>query len=305
MAYRLKTGRPLPKLRHARQPVPPATDRRNTQMSHLATPSAAQVVRRRRFRMTPTAVLLSIFAVTFGLGVLVVRDALNKTIERQALAAAEIVASQAATTRSVYARVIADKLLRDGFGQSEDSDNEPGHVPIAAQFLTMVGRAASSDPDRRYEYRLVSKWNLEPTQGLSDDFLRWAWPQLEAQDSPSPQGPLAWRAVSRIEAHDGGRVLRYLMADPASQRTCVTCHRLYETRPEVIARRVADGVTPGKQWQQHQLMGALAVTIPLDNADRLAGSQVSETSIFVFGILATSFAALVWFNGRPKRHDAA
>ena len=248
-------------------------------------------------------VMSSVFALTFILGTLVVRDAVNRTVEREALAVAEIVAAQATTARSVYARDIVNKLSQDGFGPHVESAKMPGHVPIPAQFLKLVGRASSENADKLYEYRPVSKWNLEPNQGLVDDFLRWAWPQLEAQDQAQPAGKIAWKAVSRFEMQDGRRVLRYLTADPASQTTCAVCHNAYERMTEVIARRVADGVTPGKQWQQHQLLGALSVTIPLDKAEQLAGTQIGETSIFIFAILVTSFAAMFWFNWRLARQE--
>ena len=252
-------------------------------------------------RGVPTAAVLAVvFALASGFGYLVVRDAVTKTVEQQALAVAEIVASQATTARSVYAREIAAKLSKDGFGPSVNSDALPGHVPIPAQFLKLVGRASSDNSDKLYSYKPVSQWNLEPTQGLTDDFLRWAWPQLAAQDKVTSGKPLAWNAVSRFEVQDGRRVLRYLSADPASLPSCVACHNAYERRPDIIAMRSAAGVTPGKQFDQHQLMGALAITIPLDKAERLAGSQVNETTVFIFGILVASFGAMFWFNWRLR-----
>ncbi|NRF71501.1 EAL domain-containing protein [Aquincola sp. S2] len=253
--------------------------------------------------MHTIAVLIGVFALACGCGYLVVRHAVNSTIERQALTVAEIVASQATTARSVYAREIADKLTRDGFGPNVDSARLPGHVPIPAQFLKMVGRASSEQSHRLYEYRPVSRWNLEPTQGLTDDFLRWAWPQLEAQDRSAPAAPIEWRAVSRIETVQGQRVLRYLSADAASQQSCAACHNAYEKKPEILARRLSDGVPAGKQWQQHQLLGAVAISIPLDKAQQLAGGQVNETAVFIFGILVASFSAMFWFNWRLSRQE--
>jgi diguanylate cyclase (GGDEF)-like protein/PAS domain S-box-containing protein len=247
--------------------------------------------------------LLGIFLFAGGLGYLLVSDAINKTIEREALGVAEIVASQATTARSVYASQIADKLRADGFGPSVNSDQRPGHVPIPAQFLKLVGQASSANSDKLYEYKPVSKWNLEANQGLTDDFLRWAWPQLEQQDQNEPKRPIDWKPVSRFETQDGRRVLRYLSADPASQVSCVACHNAYEETAEIMARRVTDGVAGGKQWRQHQLMGALSITIPLDKAEKIGGNQATRTTTLFFGILVTSFLAMFWFCWRMTRQE--
>lgn len=257
-----------------------------------------------RMRAKPLVVLGVVFALTFLAGTLLVRDAVTRTVEHQALAVAEIVAQQAVVARSVYSKDIVGKLTRDGLGADVDSAQKAGHVPIPAQFLKLVGRASAERADKLYEYRPVSKWNLEPTQGLSDDFLRWAWPQLEAQASTGAEGAeKQWLAISRFEDQGGRRVLRLLAADPASQAGCVACHNAYEQRPDIQALRVASGVEPGKQWKLHDLMGALSVTIPLDRAETLAGTQVGKTSVFIFAILGGSFIALFWYNLRLARQE--
>ncbi len=242
--------------------------------------------------------LVAVFAIACVTAYWVVREAVNRTIEHQALTVAEIVANQATSARTVYARSIAEKLRNDGFGPDVDSSEKPGHVPIPAQFLKLVGRASSESADKLYAYKPVSKWNLESTQGLADDFLVWAWAELEKQDRVAANGPLPWKAVHRFEESNGKRVLRYLSADPAAQNSCVSCHNEYERRPEVMAVRVAAGVPLGKQWQQHQLLGALSITLPLERAELIAGDEIRRTSVFVFGILISSFLALLWFNWR-------
>ncbi len=251
------------------------------------------------------AVMVGVFVLACALGYLLVKRAVDTTVEHQALAVAEIVASQATTARSVYAKEIAGKLAADGFGPAVDAEGRPGHVPIPAQFLKLVGRASTEFSDRLYEYKPVSRWNLEPSQGLDDDFLRWAWPQLEAQDQASPGGRIGWKAVSRFETVGGRRVLRYLSADPASQAGCAACHNAYEKTPGIIARRVGAGVPVGKQWAQHQLLGALSVTIPLDKAEQVAGAQINRATVFFFVLLVVSFSVIVWFNWRLARqaHD--
>lgn len=228
----------------------------------------------------------------------VVRGAVNNAVEQQALAVAEIVTSQAMTARSVYAQEIAEKLRNDGIEPSEHSASMPGHVPIPAQFLKLVGRASAQSSDKLYEYRPVSKWNLEPSQGLSDDFLRWAWPQLEAQDQPAPTAAIAWAPISRFETQEGRRVLRYLAADPVSLTSCASCHNATEQSLTVRESRIKAGVAPGKQWRQHQLLGALSVTIPLDKAQQFAVNQINQSLVFFLVILIASFIALLWSNWR-------
>ena len=245
--------------------------------------------------------LVGVFVLACALGYAVVRDAVRQTVEHQALSIAEVVARQATTGRTVYAREVAEKLRKDGFGPDVNYLNMPGHVPIPAQFLKQVGLAATLDSGKLYSYRPISKWNLEATQGLSDDFLRWAWPQLEQQDQPAPSGPIAWTAVSRIETQNGQRVLRYLSADPAAQMSCVACHNAYEKTPAILSARLGENIAPGKQWQQHQLMGALSISVPLEKAELLAGNQINQATLFFVVILVATILAMFWFKHRTER----
>jgi|GEM_PF-3458627 len=255
------------------------------------------------------AVLTFIFLATLTAAYYVVENAVANTVEQQALSVAEIVAAQATTARSVYAKDIAAKLQRDGTGPHVDSAHMPGYIPIPAEFLKMLGLATAEVNGNLFQYKPISKWNLEPTQGISDEFLTWAWPQLEAQDNVSPTGPLTWKSIWRFEskgdAAGSGTVLRYLYADPASQASCVNCHNEYENRPDVVARRIKDKVTPGKRWREHQLLGALSVTIPLERVETAAGMQIRKTSLFVAGLLLPIFLIAIAFNIRVARKDFA
>ena len=98
-------------------------------------------------------------------------------------------------------------------------------------------------------------------------------------------------------------MLRYLYADPASQASCVGCHNNYEGRPDVAALRRAANIPAGKRWQQHQLMGALSITIPLERVETVAGTQIRATSIFDFGLLLPVFLVAGGFNVRLARQD--
>lgn len=232
---------------------------------------------------------LMLVAVAYGISMIVIywiiNNALLRSMEQQAVTVAEIVAIQATSARSVYSREIVQKLSKDGFGPSVHSDDMKGYVPIPAQFLKKVGIEASKNTAELFYYRPVSKWNLEPTQGLTNDFLRWAWEKLEAQDQLEPKGAIDWKPVWRVEVNEQGeRLMRYLKADPAVAESCATCHNQYEKTQLVIDQRIESGVEPGKQWKQHQLLGALYINIPLKKVELIASDQNKQTVLLVAAI---------------------
>ncbi len=235
-------------------------------------------------------ILVLSFFVVGALAIFVVRDTTQFFIEKQAEEVANIVATFAKTARSVYTDVAISKLKKDGYGAHVDSENHEGYIPIPAQFLKSLGQATEQNTANLFHYRPVSRWNIEPTQGLSSEFLRWAWPQLEAQDQAMPKGPIDWQPIFRIEQVDGVNVLRYLTADAATSASCVSCHNHYETTEKVKKLREQAGVALGKSWQQYQLLGALEITIPLSRIEHVAEEQLNRAMLWIavifFGCLA-------------------
>lgn len=247
---------------------------------------------RKRLLILAPILMLVVGATTY----IAVRDAHEKIVEFQAVNVAEIIARHAASGRSVYATQIAAKLARDGTGGPHMAFEEnKGAVPLPAQFLKMVGRDASSTSQGLYQYRPLSKWNLEPTQGLSDDFQRWAWQQLEAQDQSNPNGAIGWRAVWRLENTNGQNSLRYMRADPASAQGCVDCHNALEKVPEIVDRRRASGTEQGRTWKLHQLLGAIEVDIPLSKVEAVVAEQTRQTLIWIISALGGGMIFVTWF----------
>ncbi len=219
----------------------------------------------------------------------------QRTVEFQAIKLAEIIARQAASARSVYAKHIVGKLKQDGLGAHIDSHEKPGYVPLPAQFLKLLGEQASRESDGLFRYQPLSKWNLEPTQGLDDEFKRWAWQELEKQDRAAPRQPIDWQPVWRFEEVDGVKTLKYLRADPASAESCVQCHNAHESQPEIVARRLAAGLEPGKQWQLHQLLGAIQVSIPLQKVVALAARHTNVTTFIIISIFGVGLLVIAFF----------
>lgn len=228
----------------------------------------------------------------------------DRIMQHEALRVAEVVTHQALSSRSVYATAVADKLRQDGFGASESYHGLKGFVPIPAQYLRYVAEEVRNTNAGVYSYQPLSKWNLAPDQGLADEFQRWAWQQLELQDQAEPGGPIAWQPVWQFAGVDGVRTLRYISADGANAANCIECHSIHERRTDIVERRLAQGVEPGKQWRLYQLMGALEVNIPMDRIEALAASQANLTLATVLstslgGMLAA--AVLGWRNIRRER----
>ena len=216
----------------------------------------------------------------------------QKLIEHQAVELADVVSRVATSARSVYALEVVQKLQRDGFGAHIDSSVHKGYVPLPAQFLKLLGRHASESQNGLYNYRPISKWNLEPSQGLTSEFHKWAWPLLEAQDTSSETEPVDWKHVWRVENINGERVLHYMRADPASAASCVACHNAMEQTAEIKARRQKQGIAP-RQWKLNQLVGAIEVSVPLGGVEALAKEQTKKTIYVVSSIMLIGLIGLI------------
>ncbi len=257
--------------------------------STLNDPRNVNVGLRRRVAVISVLFLCAVGAVTWYL----VNLGQQRLIEIKALDVAEVVARLSTSSRSVYAERVVNKLQRDRIGYaSETYLHETGNVPLPAQFLKFVGEHASKDNGGLYHYRPLSKWNLAQNQGLADAFQRWAWQQLEVQDRFEPEGPIDWQPVWRIETLNGVNTLRYMRADPAASSTCVECHNRLEQRPETVTMRVADGISTGKIWKLHQLMGALEINIPLDRVEARAEEHNRLTFMVVLGLLLSGMLCI-------------
>lgn len=232
----------------------------------------------------------------------------QRVIHYQALELAAIVSRMATTARSVYAKAAVSKLKADGFGADIHSANKKGFIPLPAQFLKQLGKKISAQESNLYHYNPLSRWNLEPTQGLQDNFQKWAWQQLEAQDQSNPTQAINWQPIWRIETLDGKPTLRYMRADPASSSSCVSCHNKLEQKNTTVERRNKQNIALGKQWKQHQLLGAIEVKISLEKVEALAKTQRNITLYTIIGvaILGLIFImAFLYFDIKRAKKIAA
>jgi len=214
---------------------------------------------------------------------------------------AEIVTTQVVTDRAIYTGKVVGKLNADGTGAAQDSESKLGFIPLPAQFIRQVALRVAASQSGLYKYNLISEWNLNPTQGVANDFDRWAWKQMKEQEAaikskgikPDATNGHNWKPAYRFEDIDGERVLRYLAADPASAPACVNCHNTMEQTSQVIAYRESNAVTPGKQFELHSLMGGLSITVPVKEIDAQAAEgrnlmlfSIGGLFLAVMGVMA-------------------
>jgi len=252
----------------------------------------------KQFILLAIVFIAMVTAVTWA----VVSRSQQSLIEFQALKIAEIVATQAATSRSLYSSLAVDKLKDDGFGASEQSDELVGHVPLPAQFFKALSKHSLADAEGLYRFKPISLWNIDAEQGLTDEFQTWAWSQLEDQQSKATSLPIDWQPVWRIDEMEDGATLRFLRADPASSMSCVNCHNQIEAKPEIQARRIQQGIEPGHRWSQHELLGAVQIDIPLARAAMLARAQTQRGLLVVAAatLIGIAAAAILLLVNRAK-----
>jgi|GEM_PF-390564 len=222
----------------------------------------------------------------------------EELLEMNAVRIADIVSSQVAADRAAYTADIVGKLKAEGTGASVHSAEEEGFIQLPAQFVLNVSNRVAEKAGDLYSYSLLSGWNINPEQGMDDDFEQWAWERLLEQDEafraqgPPPEGGYPWKSVYRFETINGGPVLRYMSADPASAEACVTCHNKWELKPEMMAVREKAGVAPGKQWELHELMGGLRVDVPVNEVAAAASHARNVMLASLGGVFAGGFVLL-------------
>ncbi len=220
----------------------------------------------------------------------------DKLIEMEATRIADIVSTQILSDRAIYTKTLVGKLKNDGLGAARDWHQKKGFIALPAQFVRAVAQHVDSQAEGLYSYKLKSQWNLNTDQGLVDSFDKWSWAQLMSQDKThnysSSNEPQEWDPVYRFETVDGKQVLHYVKADPASASACVSCHNAYENREDVKMIRVSDGVEPGKQWELHQLMGAIRVNIPVSQVAAAAEAGQNRMLYSLGTIFAIGFIVL-------------
>ena len=196
----------------------------------------------------------------------------NSASYKSALAEATAMDRTIRATRANYTKMVVTKLKQEGAGASLGYEDTEGHVPLPAVFIRRIAfdlvRRERLKGSTQFSVALRSLWNLNDNQGLLDDFERDGWEFLvEQQEAQVAEGKslkdLDWRPYLQLQTAGGQQVLRYMSADTAAAPACVSCHNAWEQNAEIKTKRRRSGIPEGKQFQRHELMGALSIAIPL------------------------------------------
>ncbi len=239
-------------------------------------------------------------AVLVALSVYLTISGAQKVIRLQAEQMASTVAKQVITDRKHYVNEVVAKLKGTPYAAREGYTDQSAHVPLPATFVINVANEVSSSQSQ-YRYGLVSEWNINPGNSLSDDFLKRGFADLTEQEvAAKAAGKLSaeaafdgWQPYSEVLDVNGGKVLRYLSADVASGQACVACHNGLEQRDDIMALRNEAGISAGRSFELNDLMGAVAVEVSLDQAGAVAMSNARSSLSWLLGAGAIAIGIAV------------
>lgn len=183
-----------------------------------------------------------------------------------AVAVAKAVDTMVRSTRATYTQTVVTKLKKDGKGAKQKSGKLKGFVPLPAQFVRNVAIHSEASGKANFTVALRSAWNLNPEQGLQDDFEREGWAYLMQQQAGQAESlaSINWQPYTQISTINGVQTLRYFSADTAVGGACVSCHNNWEGRDMVKSVRTAAGLEVDKQFVLHELMGAVSISVPMN-----------------------------------------
>lgn len=161
-------------------------------------------------------------------------------VRNSALKTAEDINMQITRDRAEYTKAIMKiKAELDGVTIVKDWEHVEGAMPLPVTFIQEVSEKIKEEG--RYNFDLISKWNINSEKGLKTRFEKEAFKALQV-DKGMP--------YYEFLEHDEVFVLRYATADTASTNGCVSCHNALQSSTK-------------KDFKLGDLIGILVTTIPI------------------------------------------
>jgi len=144
--------------------------------------------------------------------------------------------------RQIYTTHIVKRMQEQGVVLAREDWENKNAIPLPAQFLHISSKLVA-ESGHGIRFRLISLWPIYRRNGPATDFERKALEQLTLNSDVPQRG---------IVSTGKKRLFQAIYADKAINDTCITCHN---THP----------LSPKRDFRKGDLMGAIVVTIPLED----------------------------------------
>lgn len=179
--------------------------------------------------------------------------------------------TQIMADRAYYASVIVPRVVELGGSLGSDYRQVHGRFPLPATFVREVSELTGAIKDS-YTANLISPWPINKDKGINDPFEQQAFDYLKAHSIGE---------FFQTDMIENQAVLRILMADHASARSCVDCHNAHPQSPR-------------HDFKLHDLMGGLEIVIPMDQYIHESRRDLIITVIGGAGVCLLLIGIVAW-----------
>jgi hypothetical protein len=144
--------------------------------------------------------------------------------------------------RNVYTTHIVKRMQDQGVVMAREDWEGKNAIPLPAQFLHYSSKIVA-ESGSGIRFRLISLWPIYLRNGPATEFERKALEQLNANPEVPQRG---------IVATGKKRFFQAVYADKGISSSCITCHN-------------AHPLSPKRDFKMGDVMGAVVVTIPLED----------------------------------------
>ena len=154
---------------------------------------------------------------------------------------AEYVHAVLEADRTIYTNHVVNRMQAKGIVSATEHWENENALPLPAQFLQHSGKLVA-ESGRGIRYRLISLWPVYQRNAPATEFERKALDTLTQH---------ADRPVTGVVTSGRRQYFQAIYADRAISTACVNCHNNHP-------------LSPKRDFKINDVMGGMAITIPLD-----------------------------------------
>jgi hypothetical protein len=143
--------------------------------------------------------------------------------------------------RTIYTTYIVNRMQGKGIVSATEHWEQDNALPLPAQFLQHSGRIVA-ESGSGIRYRLIGLWPIYQRNAPATEFERKALDTLRRH----PEQPVTGLVTSGKRQY-----FQAIYPDLAVSTACVTCHNSHP-------------LSPKQNFQLNEVMGGIAITIPLE-----------------------------------------